>query len=264
MTFVEDALSDDGFLDGRLKILQPRTGFRASVDAVLLAAAVPARPGQSALELGCGAGVAALCLMLRVPGLAVTGVERQPGYADLARRNAARNALALNVVEADLAVLPAALRSAAFDHVLANPPYLPAGSGTAARDAGREAALREETPLDDWIAVAARRLRPGGELTMIQAAERLGGLLGACAAAGLGSVRVLPIAPRHGRAAGRVIVRARKGGRAALELLAPFVLHAGSHHQADGDDMTHEARAILRDGAPLAPMAPGPVGQGRC
>lgn len=126
-------LSDDGFLGGRLRLLQPKAGYRAATDPVLLAAAVPARAGENALELGCGAGAAALCLAARVPGLAVTGLERQPAYAALARENAARNGLALTVIEGDLAHLPAALRERSFDHVLANPPYYPAGgAGSAA------------------------------------------------------------------------------------------------------------------------------------
>ena len=99
-------LTDDGFLGGRLRILQPRVGYRAATDPVLLAAAVPAKPGQRALELGCGAGVASLCLLSRVPGLSVTGIERQAAYADLARQNAARNSLDLMVIEGDLAQMP--------------------------------------------------------------------------------------------------------------------------------------------------------------
>ena len=119
-------LTDDGFLGGRLRVLQPRLGYRAATDPVLLAAAVPVRAGQSVLELGCGAGVAALCLLVRVPGVRVAGLERQAGYADLARRNAARNALSLTVEDGDLAAMPPALRAAAFDHVIVNPPYFAA------------------------------------------------------------------------------------------------------------------------------------------
>lgn len=249
--FAADALSDDGFLGGRLRILQPRQGYRAATDPVLLAAAVPARPGESVLELGCGAGVAALCLGRRVPGLALTGLELQPDYAALARRNAARNGIALEVVEGDLAQMPAALRARSFDHVIANPPYF--GPGTAAADPGREMALREATPLADWLAAGLRRLRPGGHLTLIHLAERLPDLLAACGAR-LGSLTALPLAPREGRAAVRVILQGRKGGRGAFRLLAPLVLHAGAVHLADGDDFSPPARAILREGAAL-PLA---------
>lgn len=246
-------LTDDGFLGGRLRILQPRDGYRAATDPVLLAAAVPALAGQRVLELGCGAGVAVLCLLARVPGLTGRGLERQAGYAELARRNAARNGLPLTVEDGDLAAMPVALRGETFDHVIANPPYFPAGGGTPAREAGREAALREATPLAEWLDAATRRLAPGGLLTVIHAADRLPDLLAACDRR-LGSLTLLPLAPREGRAASRVILQARKGGRGAFRLLAPFVLHLGPAHDGDRDSFTPAARAILRDGAALAPL----------
>ena len=248
--FSEAELTRDGFLGGRLVVAQPRDGYRAAMDPVLLAAAVTARAGDSVLELGCGAGVASLCLASRVPGLALHGVELQPGYGALARANAAANGIDLAVSVADIAALPEELRGRSFDHVLANPPYYPKDGGTAARDAGRERALREALPLSEWVSVALRRLRPGGGLTMIQAAERLPELVAALEGRA-GSLVVLPISPRDGRPAGRVIVFCRKGGRGAFRLLAPFILHAGPAHLGDGDDQTEAARAVLREAGAL-------------
>lgn len=232
-------------------MLQPRTGYRAGIDPVLLAASVAATPGQSVLELGCGAGVAILCLGARIPGLHLTGVEVQAAYADLARRNAALNAQTLDVVQADLRALPAALRQRSFDHIIANPPYYDRDHGTASQDAGRDMALGGQTPLKDWIDAAARRLAPRGYLTMIQRAARLPQLL--CALqGGLGSVVVLPIAGRAGRPAHLVIVQARKGGRAAFRLCAPLILHEGATHHHDGDSYTPRITAILRSAADLS------------
>ncbi len=248
--FSPDELSNDGFLGGRLKVLQPKTGYRAATDPVLLAAAVPARGGESVLELGCGVGVASLCLGMRVPGLRGQGVERQAAYAELARQNALANGIALQVVQADLVTLPAAIRAQSYDHVIANPPFLRAGEGTCAIDEGRELAFREETPLASWIAVGLQRLRPGGWLTLIHLAERLPDIMTALNGKA-GSAAILPIAPRIGRPASRVIVRAQKGGRGATSLLFPFVIHQGAEHLRDGDDYAPEARAILRDGAAL-------------
>ncbi len=248
--FASEALSEDGFLDGRLRLWQPVAGYRAAADPVLLAAAVPAQPDQDVLELGCGAGVASLCLAARVTGLRLWGVEVQPAYADLARRNADRNGIAFDVRCADLRALPADLRRD-FGHVIANPPYFAPEGGTPARDGGREVALREDTPLADWLAVAARRLAPGGGLTLIQAADRLADVLRVLPDT-VGSVSVLPTAPRAGREAKRVILRARKGGRGAFRLLSPLVLHGGAAHDADRDDYTPEARAILRGGGAIS------------
>lgn len=258
MMFGAEDLTQDGFLGGRLRIAQPRHGYRAAMDPVLLAAACAAVPGQSVLELGCGAGVASLCLGARVAGLRLVGLELQPAYADLARLNSVANGIALEVVEGDLARMPAALRAESFDHVIANPPYFGPQSGTAATDPGRERAQREATPLAGWVQAGFRRLKPGGWLSMILTAERLADLLAAMAGQGRpperplgGSIAVLPIAAREGRAAGRVIVSARKGGRGQLRLLAPFVLHARMSHESDGEDLTEAAQAVLRRGESL-------------
>ncbi|WP_420005148.1 tRNA1(Val) (adenine(37)-N6)-methyltransferase [Arenibacterium sp. LLYu02] len=248
--FGTEDLSADGFLGGQLVLFQPKSGYRAGVDPVFLASAVPARAGQSVLELGCGAGQAMLCLGRRVPGLSLTGVELQAPYADLARRNAAANDLAATVVEADLASLPSDLRQQSFDHVIANPPYYRAGAHSPAADAGRRTALGEATPLATWVEVAARRLAPKGYLHMIQRADRLADLLSAAQTC-LGSLEVLPLAPRTGRAAELVILRARKGGRAAFRLHAPLVLHRSESHQRDGEDYSDSVRAILREGRAL-------------
>lgn len=241
-------LRQDGFLDGRLQLWQPVRGYRSGADAVMLAAACPAEAGQTVLELGCGAGVASLCLGWRVPDLALTGVERQPDYADLARRNAEANGLVLRVVTGDLAALPVDLKAESFDHVIANPPYFLAG--TSAEDAGRAKARQEATSLEIWIDVALRRLQPGGALTLIQRADRLDAVLVALRERA-GAVTILPIAARADREAGRIIVTARKGARTPLRLFSPLIVHAAVRHGGDGEDLGDEARAILRDGAAI-------------
>jgi tRNA1Val (adenine37-N6)-methyltransferase len=248
MLFAEDALTDDKFLCGRLQLLQPRKGYRAATDPVLLAAACPAGAGDSVLDLGCGAGAASFCLGLRVPDLRLAGLEVQPAYADLARRNAARNRIALEVHEGDLSRMPKALRSD-FDHVIANPPYYPSG-GSPSPDAVRATAMQVTTALGVWVDAAARRLRPGGWLTLICGTDGLPEVLAALSPK-LGSASVLPLAARGDRPALRVIVQARKGGRAPFRLLAPLVIHRGQAHDGDRESYTTEANAILRDGADL-------------
>ena len=249
-------LTQDGFLDGRLQIWQPARGYRSGADAVMLAAACPAQLGQSVLELGCGAGVASLCLGWRVPDLRLVGLERQAEYAALAGRNARANSIPLQVIEGDLAAMPAALRGESFDHVIANPPYFL--GGTAASDPGRAVARHEETPLAHWIDAGLRRLRAGGVLTLIQRADRLDAMLAALHGRA-GAAIVLPVCARAGREAGRVLVKARKGARTPLRLLSPFVMHAGDAHGSDGDDLTPQAQSVLRDGAPIAaPVAKAP------
>ncbi|WP_298858129.1 methyltransferase domain-containing protein [uncultured Sulfitobacter sp.] len=242
----DDDLTHDAFLGGLLHLWQPRSGYRAGVDPVLLAASIPAVSGQRVLELGCGVGAAILCLAARVAGLSLTGIEREEVYAGLAERNGAG---VLEVVKADIAALPLTLRQRQFDHVLANPPYWRREASIAAGDPMREAALGEQTPLSTWIEIGAKRLVPKGLLHIIHRAERLPDILAALPH-DMGGIEVLPIAAREGRAAERVIVRARKSGRADFRLHAPLILHRGDTH-ADGDQYTQPIRDALRTGAAL-------------
>jgi len=244
------ALTRDAVLGGRLMLWQPARGYRFGMDAILLAAAVPARSGQRALDLGCGVGAAVLALGARVPGLALTGVEVQADYAALARQNAAENDLPLNVVQADLRALPAPLRQAQFDHVLMNPPYFDRATSVCSDDAGRDMALGGPLPLADWIAVAARRLAPGGWLTLIQRSARLPECLAGLDGR-LGSISVLPMSARAGRVPETMILRARKDGRAPFRLLAPLVTHDGNRHESDAESHAPIILDVLRNAAAL-------------
>ena len=242
--------TEDDFLGGRIRLSQPRSGYRAGVDPVLLAASVPARAGQSVLELGTGTGAALLCLMARVPGLEGVGLERDARLAAFAARNAAANGISARIVEADLQQMPADLRAMSFDHVLANPPFFDRSGGSPAQEATREGGRGEETPLSAWTEAGIRRLKPGGLLSIIQRIERLPDLLG-CLDQRMGDVTVLPLAARSGREAKLFVLQAKKGARGRFRLLPAFVLHSGPAHVADGDDYTPQATSILRDAAPL-------------
>jgi tRNA1(Val) A37 N6-methylase TrmN6 len=238
-------LTRDGFLDGRLMIWQPRDGYRAAIDPVLLAAFVPAESGENVLELGCGAGTAVLCLGRRVEGLALHGLEIQPTYAALARRNAAENGIALTVLEGDVARPPPELRAASFDHVLMNPPFHPSGSAPA-RDTGRDTAHREgEAKLADWLDAGLRRLRPGGRLAIIHAPARLGEILAALSGRA-GSIDILPVSPRPGAPARRILVSARKGRGGEIRLWPAFTLHEEASHSPAASSYSRAASSILR------------------
>lgn len=241
-------LTRDAFLGGRVLAWQPARGcgYRAGTDAVLLAAAAPARAGESVLDAGCGVGVAALCLLARVPGARMAGVEIQPQMAALARRN---GGAALEVFEGDLLDPPPGLRARAFDHVITNPPFHDRARGVPAPEPARERAMGESVPLGDWLRAALARLRSGGRLAAVLPAERLGDALVALGGR-VGGPAILPVAPREGREASRAILLARKGGRAPVRLLAPLVMHEGASHTGACD---HGARALalLRDAAPL-------------
>ncbi|MBS7811356.1 methyltransferase [Roseococcus sp. XZZS9] len=239
-TRVSDDLTEDALLGGRVRLLQPRHGFRAAIDPVLLAAFVPARAGESVLEFGAGTGAAFLCLAARLPGIAVTAVERDPELAALAERNAGLNGVDARILAGDCRALPAL---PPMHHALSNPPYWSAG--TASPDAGRRQAAHEDAPLSAWIAALARPVRHKGTVSLVLPAARLAEAVAGLREAGCGSVRLLPLWPRAGVPAKRILLRARKGGRGADEVLPGLVLH-----EADGA-ATPASHAVLRDGHAL-------------
>lgn len=248
--FAPEETREDRLLGGRVRLVQPLRGYRAATDPVFLAAAVGARTGESVLELGCGAGAALFCLVARVPGLVLHGLEVQPAYLGLARENARMNGVAVDLHEGDVAAPPKALRALSFDHVMMNPPYH-AADFVASPVPGRDRAHREAGGgLAEWLKAGLARLRPGGRLTVIHRAERAPELMRLLDGPA-GAIRLLPLVPREGRDAGRVIVAARKGAKGPFRLLSPLVIHAGPAHVRDEDDFSPRAAAVLRDGAGL-------------
>lgn len=230
----------DSFLDGRVRVVQPDRGFRAGLDAVMLAAGVPAASGQTALELGSGVGTVSLCLAARVPGVAVTGVEKDEGLVRLAAENAAANGADARFVTADIFALPPELKRD-FDQVFCNPPFH--GEGQASPDAARAAALMDGGSLRDWLKLGLQRTVSGGFFTAILRADRLNEALAALPERG---VSAFPLWPHAGEAAKRVIVQARKGSSAPFALAPGLILH-----RQDGS-WTPEAEAVLRRGEALA------------
>ena len=246
----ENGATEDRLLGGRVLLRQPRRGLRAGLDAVLLAAGVPARPGERVLEAGCGSGGALLCLSARVPGLTLLGVERDPALAELAAANAAANGTAVAAHRADVRDLALARGLAPCDHAFANPPYWPGGS--APPDPTRRGATHEAgngADLADWARFLAAALRPRGSLSLILPAARLDAGMAALAAAGCGGTRLVCFWPRAGMPARRVLLQAKRGSRGPARIGPGLALH-----EADGA-FTAAADAVLRDAAPLPDWA---------
>jgi len=238
----------DHLLGGRVSYQQPRDGFRAAIDPVLLAAAIPASPGQRVLEGGTGAGAAMLCLAARVPGVIGVGVDKDPALLLLARANAAANGWPdLNFIAADLTASPVGPTSGGgiFDHAFANPPYHDPG-GTPSPFGAREAAKRTGPgQLRIWIESLARPLRHRGTLTIILPPRLLEAAFGAMRDARVPAECVFPIWTKEGQPAKLILVLGRKHGRSPLILAPGLILNTVT------GTFRPEADAVLRGGAAL-------------
>ena len=236
MSESQSEITEDHFLDGAMRLRQPARGYRAGADAILLAAAIEAEPGDVLMEAGCGAGAALIAAALALPAARFVGVEREPGAVRLARENVALNGLSarLEIVEGD-----ALGAGPPVDGIFTNPPF-DDEAGAQAPHPARRAAYLTEASIDEWIKALSNRLKGGAALTLIQRAARLPEILAALEGR-LGGAEVLPIRPRAEEPAKRVLVRARKGARAPLRLLKGLDLH-----DAAGGKFTPEAEAIFR------------------
>lgn len=241
------ATTEDEFLGGRLRLLQPEAGHRAGLDAVLLAAAVRAEGAETILDAGAGSGIVALAIAARLARVKVTGVEIEPALSALANENARRNKLADRVevrvgdVTAPLASLEAVgLARGRFDIVVSNPPYLDAETSRASPLALQaRASTMPDQGIARWARFFAAMAQPDGALYLIHRADRLPVLLEALDGR-FGGLEILPLHPRAGAAAQRLIVRGRKGSRAPVQLLPGLVLHG------PGGTFTPEVERALR------------------
>ncbi len=238
------AVTHDTVFGGRVKLVQPQTGFRAGTDSLLLAAAITASENHHALELGCGSGGALLPCAFRLAETRFTGVEMDPIMADLARAGVEANAFGDRVrIETGEASDWVKTHENTFDIVFANPPYFEAGKISGPGD-GKPTAYIETLDLSGWIKAMIFAAKPRAPIVMIHRAAELARLLAAFDR-GCGDIHVLPIASKPGEEARRVLVRARKGlKRGPMRLLAPLVLH-----ETDGGPS--DALKSLRNAEPL-------------
>jgi tRNA1(Val) A37 N6-methylase TrmN6 len=247
------AFTEDAFLGGQLRLRQPKSGHRAGHDAMLLAAAAAARSGDRVVDLGAGVGAAGLAVARRVPGIELVLVEIDATLAALARDNAASNGIAAQVVVLDVTsaangFAAAGLTPDSIDLVLMNPPFNDPARHRASPHKGREIAhVATEATLESWVRASRRLLKSGGALTLIWRADGLAEVLAALGR-GFGSLTILPV---HGDArspAIRVLIRAIKGGKAPVRMLAALMLN-------DESAVPNKAVQEVLDGKGMLPLA---------
>jgi tRNA1(Val) A37 N6-methylase TrmN6 len=246
-TTAQISLTEDLILGGRVRLRQPKAGYRAGLDAALLAAACDSPPGTRVLEAGCGVGGALLAAAARRPETAFVGLERDEAALALARENIALNGFQDRVaaIGGDVGARFSALGLKPFDAAMANPPFFDDEESLRGPHPARRGAYIADDGLSAWIGFLVTAVREGGSVTVIHRADRLGDILTALSPKA-GSVRIRPIHPFADASAKRVLVRATKTGKAPLALLPPLVLH-----EREGSKHTAQAEAILRGEAGL-------------
>jgi tRNA1(Val) A37 N6-methylase TrmN6 len=239
--------TEDRLLNGRLTVRQARDGYRAGMDAALLAAACDAKAGQRVIEAGCGPGAALLAAAARRQDVSFTGVERDPEALALAHHNITLNRMSnrVDALAADVAQPFSRLNLKVFDAAIANPPFFDDASALRGPAPARRGAWIADDGLAAWTGFLLKAVREGGTITVIHRADRLGELL-ALLGDKAGSFQVRAIHPFADTPAKRVLIRAIKTGKAPLAILPPLILHerGGAKHSA-------EAEAILRGEAGL-------------
>lgn len=241
----EERVTEDQILGGRATLLQPVTGFRAAIDPILLAATVPAETGDQVLDVGTGSGAAVIALLARIQNISVTGMDVQPGLIAMASRSAVRNDFEnqARFINIDIARPSGVVDAMMFDHVMSNPPFLPADSGQRPKDPARAlATIESSADLKAWILFMNDHLRDQGTLSIIHRADRVSEILDALGG-GYGDLKIIECVPvDDGRPVKRAIVQAVKGATSTEIILGSLTLH-----DADGS-YTDAAQAILRDG----------------
>jgi tRNA1(Val) A37 N6-methylase TrmN6 len=249
--------TDDAFLGGRLRLRQPKSGHRAGHDAILLAAATSAQPGDRVVEFGAGVGAAGLAVAKRVVGIEIVLVEIEPKLADLARQNSVSNGLQAKVVVLDIAsgaedFVAAGLAPDSADAVLMNPPFNDPARHRSSPDKGRAIAhVAKATTLESWIHAARRILKSGGVLTLIWRADALDEILAALDR-GFGSLGILPVHSDATAPAIRVLIRAIKGGRAPAALYPGLMLN---NAPADASRAANPRAQDILAGEAILPLA---------
>ena len=228
-------------LNKHLALKQPRDGFKTSIDAVLLAAACPVKAGQSVLDMGAGVGTAGLCVLTRMADVSLTGIEIQECHVAMAQENAALNGLQerATFIHSDIREFS----GTAHHHVICNPPYLTAGTYVEADSSAKALAMGGEVNLSDWASAAFNHISGQGSFTIVHRADMIDQIIQALGKR-FGGIEIIPLWPRAGEVAKRVIIRCWKHKKSRATIHPGLVLHEGEGYSA-------ATEKILRDGAAL-------------
>ncbi len=218
----------DTLFEGRMRIKQKKSGYRFSIDSVLLAHFELPHSGEAILDLGTGCGVMPLILSSRVSGISITGVEIQPSLAILAQENASLNCSQnpVEIVNADMQEFAQSYHDRPFDRIISNPPYTRKDAGRINPNSERAIARHEiSIDLDGVIMTAEKLLRDQGRFTIVYPFSRYEELISVMERRGLPPVRIRMVYPRRGDKAIRVLVCSEKNGTSRPIIEKPLYIY---------------------------------------
>ena len=227
-------ITEDSILDGKIKLYQPKHGYRIAIDPILLASTVELENRQTVLDVGCGVGTISLILKYMDNSQTITSIDIDPNMTELCEKNSKANLLPLNIINSPIS--PQLLRNKNFDTVVTNPPFY---NSENFRSSGKKLTANFETvSLNEWISFCLKRLTPNGNVYIIHIPERLGNILESLGNL-VGKIEVFPIYSHQNEPAKRIIVKCRKSSREPLKILPGLVSHR------DNNEYTEDMKLIL-------------------
>ncbi len=228
----------DKFLGGKVLLKQEKEGLRATSDAVMCAAAVPVKKGDTLLDVGAGNGVIGLCVSARIP-CTMTALEKQSKLVKLIQENSRLNKKEIQIIQTDI-LKEDKIKGRLFHHVVSNPPFYDT-TGKGRKNPQQKEAYQADFSLRVWLEFCLKHLRAKGTFTLIHRPESLGEILNILSQK-LGRIEIIPIQSKESTPANRIIVRGKLGDKSPLKLLPPLVMHK------ENGERTELAEMILRKG----------------
>lgn len=236
-------ISKNDFLEGKIKLLQYKTGYRVTSDSVFVSSAVQAKSGETILDVGTGTGIILFCLGYRIPHLKMTGIDIQSDLLELASQNNTLNQQDIEWIQEDIATKKSLIHGRQFHHVVTNPPFY--RENIIRQNKQTAMAFHQSLDLEMWIRYCIKHIRPKGTFTLIHRPEALPEILSILGKTVLGGIEIIPIHSKTTQEANRIIIRGVLGSKKQLTIHPPFITHTSENKY------TNQAEDILRNGQAL-------------
>lgn len=217
-----DELQRNGY-----KIIQNPDKFCFGMDAVLLTGFAHAGKEDKLLDLGTGTGIIPILMEAKYHCAHLTGLEIQAESADMAARSVALNNLTdkIDIVTGDIKEADNIFRSASFDCITCNPPYMIGQHGITNPDALKAIARHEVLcTFEDVARQTAKLLKPGGHFFLVHRPFRLAEIMTTLVQYKLEPKRMQLVYPYVDREPNMVLLEAVRGGKSRMTVEKPLII----------------------------------------